>query len=32
VQIVMQSNVVLYRDRPEIKLSGPDAIKVVQKK
>jgi DNA/RNA endonuclease YhcR with UshA esterase domain len=27
-----KGKVVLYRDRPEIKLSGPDAIKVVEKK
>jgi DNA/RNA endonuclease YhcR with UshA esterase domain len=28
----VEGKVVLYRDRPEIKVSGPDAIKVVEKK
>jgi DNA/RNA endonuclease YhcR with UshA esterase domain len=30
--VQVQGKVTLYRDRPEIKLSGPDAIKVVAKK
>jgi len=28
----VEGKVVLFRDRPEIKLSGPDAIKIVEKK
>ena len=30
--VQVKGKVTLYRDRPEIKLSGPDAIKVVEKK
>ncbi len=30
--VQVQGKVTLYRDRPEIKVSGPDAIKVVEKK
>jgi DNA/RNA endonuclease YhcR with UshA esterase domain len=30
--IQVKGKVTLYRDRPEIKVSGPDAIKVVEKK
>ena len=30
--IQVKGKVTLYRDRPEIKLSGPEAIKVVEKK
>ena len=30
--VQVQGKVTLYRDRPEIKLSGPDAIQVVEKK
>jgi DNA/RNA endonuclease YhcR with UshA esterase domain len=30
--VQVKGKVVLYRDRPEIKVSGPDAIKVVEKK
>jgi len=30
--VEVKGKVVLYRERPEIKLSGPDAIKVVEKK
>jgi DNA/RNA endonuclease YhcR with UshA esterase domain len=30
--VQVRGKVMLYRDRPEIKLSGPDAIKVVEKK
>jgi DNA/RNA endonuclease YhcR with UshA esterase domain len=28
----VEGKVILYRDRPEIKLSGPDTIKIVEKK
>ena len=30
--VQVKGKVTLYRDRPEIKVSGPDAIKVVEKK
>jgi DNA/RNA endonuclease YhcR with UshA esterase domain len=30
--VQVKGKVLLYRDRPEIKLAGPDAIKVVEKK
>jgi DNA/RNA endonuclease YhcR with UshA esterase domain len=30
--VQVKGKVTLYRDRPEIKLSGPDAVKVVEKK
>jgi DNA/RNA endonuclease YhcR with UshA esterase domain len=30
--VLVKGKVTLYRDRPEIKLSGPDAIKVEEKK
>ena len=30
--VQVKGKVTLYRDRPQIKLSGPDAIKVVEKK
>jgi DNA/RNA endonuclease YhcR with UshA esterase domain len=30
--VQVQGKVTLYRDRPEIKLSGPEAIRVVEKK
>jgi len=30
--VQVKGKVILYRDRPEIKLTGPDAIKVVEKK
>jgi hypothetical protein len=30
--VQVQGKVTLYRDRPEIKLSGPEAIKVVEQK
>ena len=30
--VQVKGKVILYRERPEIKLSGPDAIKVVEKK
>jgi DNA/RNA endonuclease YhcR with UshA esterase domain len=30
--IEVKGKVTLYRDRPELKVSGPDAIKVVEKK
>ena len=30
--VQVKGKVMLYRDRPEIKVSGPDAIKIVEKK